>query len=136
MIPAKIIVVAQGQYGLGLAVLLRFRMVEKNDYSFIVFLDAGGRKEVSQAELLREFERTATFSPMDYVNAQGGFTGVIDAKVMSKEEIEGALGTHEMFKKDWKYPPDYFGDLKRALTVNPASNCLIAVERVSLDCAG
>ena len=131
MIPAKIMVVATGQYGPGLAVLLRFKMAQKNDYSFSVFLDAGGRKEVGQAELLREFEQTAGFSPMDYVNAKGGFTGVIDAKVLSKKEVEAALRTHEMFKPHWKYPADYLANLERAVTVNAASNCVIAVEQVS-----
>lgn len=128
MIPEKLIISAHGRYEAGVAVVLRFKMVTKNDYSYLVFLDANGRKEVTQAELLEEFECMAAFSPMDYVNAAGGFTGAIEARVLSKDEIAQAITAYDTFKKHWKYPATYLANLQRALTVNPASDCAVTVE--------
>ena len=130
MIPEKIIVTVEGECKAGLAVLLRFKMVQKNDYSFIIFLNSEGRVEVTKDELLKEFDRTANFFQMDYANARGGFTGTIETQVLNKEEIEAAIHAYERFEKHLDYPPEYLSNLRKALATNPPSRCAVRVEQV------
>ena len=130
MIPTKLIVTARGEFEPGLAVLLRFKMIQKNDYSVITFLAHDGRRELTRNELIRQFDETARFSMMDYVNARGGFIGMVEAHVLSKEEIESALRAYEMFKSHLEYPPDYLRCLRHALDVNPKSRCTVTVEQI------
>ena len=130
MIPAKVIVTARDGIRPGTAVVLRFKMSEKNDYSFIVFLDAEGRKEVGQDELLREFDQTANAFLMDYVNARAVFTGTIEAHVLTQEELESAMRAYDMFNAQLDYAPDYLDKLKSAFAINAESKCVINVEQI------
>ena len=66
MIPEKFIVTAEGKFKPGLAVLLRFKMSEKNNYYYFVFLDDKGQAVVGIDELLKSFDQDRNFFLMDY----------------------------------------------------------------------
>jgi hypothetical protein len=127
-IPAKIILIPQGEYKPGVAVLLRFKMKRKNDFTFIHFLN--GRKELNHDEMIKEINQTVGFFPMDYVKPPHGFTGEIIAQIMNTSEIERAIQAYETFKNYWDYPLDYVTNLTQALISNAESNCTIVVKQV------
>jgi hypothetical protein len=128
-IPEKVIVTAKG-CAPGAAVLLCFKMVRKNDYYIVVFLDSEGRAELTQNQMLERFEAIARYAMMDYIGARGGFTGTIEAEVLAKQAIEDAI---QAFERDsFDYPPGYLENLKSALALDTVRDSTVSVERVHL----
>ena len=130
MIPEKIIITAKGEFMAGLAVSLKFGMGRKNDYYYIVFLDGDGKAQVGKDELLRSFDQSRKIFGMDYCDAREFLTGQIEAHVLSKEEIEGAISGYNKFKRYAIYPPKYLDNLKTAPTINLGNSCVINVEQI------
>lgn len=131
MIPEKVIVTAKGEFKPGLAVVLHFKTSEKNDYHYTVFLDNEGKAEIEKRELLREFDETRNLFLMDFKDPRAVFTGQIEPHIWSKDEVERAINTYDKFKAVYKYSPDYLDNLKRALTSNAESKCVINVEQIA-----
>ena len=129
MIPEKFIVTAEGKFKPGLAVLLRFKMSEKNNYYYFVFLDDKGQAVVGIDELLKSFDQDRNFFLMDYSNPRFVFTGQVEAHVETTEEIEGAIREREKYKGHFNYPPNYLENLKKALSANAESNCTVKISQ-------
>ena len=131
MIPQKVIVTASGEFQPGVAVNLQFKASAKNDFNYIVFLNNEGRGEIQRSELLQDFDQARHFFVMDYNDPRIVFTGVIDARILSKKEVEDAIVAYNNFNPHWKYRPGYLDDLKRALFSNAKSRCAVNVEQVN-----
>ena len=114
MIPKKIIVKAKGEKTSGVSVILKFKMLQKNDFDFIVFLDDSGKAEISRDDLLRSFDRDRNLFLMDFCDPRQVFTGQIEAWVATTDEIEGAIKSYELYKKHISYPPDCLEKLNKA----------------------
>ena len=130
MIPGKVIVTAKGDFKPGLMVWLRFGMSRKDDYYYTLFLDDKGSAQVERDKLLRSFDSDRKMFGMDCMNPREFFTGQVEAHVLSKEEIEGAIRAYDKFKRHHNYPLDYLDKLKAALTINTQSKCAISVEQI------
>jgi hypothetical protein len=52
---------------------------------------------------------------MDFDNPRGGFTGGISTKIMSSEDLDGAIKAFNMFHKYYTYPEGFVNNLKAAL---------------------
>src|ERR1700722_1693097 len=98
MIPKKIIVRLERNDLKGAAVLLKFEMNYKNPYSYIVFLDQDGRGEVEREELLRHFHEQLKIALMDFGSADVGYTGKLDAKIMTKDQILKAIKGYDRYR--------------------------------------
>jgi hypothetical protein len=66
MIPEKFAITAEGKFKPGLAVRLRIKMSEKNDFNYVVFLNDNGYAQVTIKELLRSFDEDRKLFLMDY----------------------------------------------------------------------
>ncbi|SRR6266478_7259488 len=132
MIPKKINVMAKGNYKSGLAVILRFQMKKKNDFYYTVFLDERGEARVEENELLRSFDQDRNLFLMDYVDPRTMFNGQIEARILTRKEIETTIREHETYKLHVSYPPDYLAKLKAALRVNLECNCTLTVEQINI----
>jgi hypothetical protein len=130
-IPTKVIVTASGQFAPGLAVCLRFKMNIKNDYYYTVFLNSNGKAEVLKDELLHEFNRVANFSIMDYVNPEAAFTGAIEARILTDDDLNGAMQAYDKFKAQWQYPTQYLEQVSNAISASSKSNCTVSVEQIA-----
>jgi hypothetical protein len=130
MIPAKVIIKANGQFKSGLAVRLNFEMSKRNNYRYTAFLNNEGIAEIAGSELLREFDETRKLFGMDYCDPREFLTGQIEAHILSKDEIEKSISAIGIFK-NFNYPPNYLENLKKALVSNEGSKCVINVEQVT-----
>ncbi len=139
MIPDKIKIKASGEFRTGLAIQLKFKMRKKNDYYYSVFLDETGCAEIKMDELLSSFDQDRHLFLMDYKDPRTEFTGVIEPHVLTKEEIAAQLRGHEQDKKIPKYinqlvfPPRYWENLEKALTINVPCNCTITVDFIQAE---
>jgi hypothetical protein len=73
---------------------------------------------------------------MDFKDPRVVFTGQIEAHVWNKDEVERAIKGYDKFKPHWKYPSDYLDNLKKALTSNAESECVINVEQIASSPSG
>jgi len=130
MLPRKIIVRVTGDFRPGMVIGLRFGMSRKNDFYYRLYLDEDGQAQVERDELLRAFDEDRNMFLMDYAEPRAFFSGEIEAHVLTKEEIEAAIRAYDTFKIHWDYPPDYLSNLRKALTINPESRCILSVEQI------
>jgi hypothetical protein len=82
-------------------------MSEKNDLTYIVFLNDKGYAEVTIKELLRSFDEDRKLFLMNYKGPRSFFTGRVDPCVMNREEIDRAIDAYEHFKGGYIFPPKY-----------------------------
>ncbi len=128
--PSRVVVrMVNGSFTDGNAVMLHFEMDVRNDYYYIVFVNANGLAEVSSAELLQWFDQDIAASPMEYVNPRGGFTRVT-ARLMTAAEVQGALDAYRLFEncKAFVFPPHYDQKLKAAFACAPIVTLGTAIE--------
>lgn len=111
----------------GLPVSVRFRMVRKNDYGLIVFLDARGRAEISSRTLAQMFREAQDEFLMDYIGPRVGFTGRVTATVLDRESIDRALAAYGLYQSMLNYPADYAARLNRARDLVPGSRGRVRV---------
>jgi hypothetical protein len=113
-LPNRVLVKVDHPRAAGLAIHLFFGMLKKNKYSYMVFLAPNGTAEVPGAELIRHFREEWSFALMDYVDPVTNFTGAIAAKVLSNEDLQGAIKVFESFRKFVRYPDGYEKNLRAA----------------------
>ena len=99
----------------GLAVLIIFEMSRKNDFSYTVFLGPDGTVNVLGIDLLTWFDQEATTFLMDYVDPRVAFTGHVFSRILTTEELAGALKTFQLYSKYMPYPEGYEANLRAAL---------------------
>ena len=121
---------ASGEFKPGLAVALTFKSKVKNDFHYTAFLSDDGRAEIGKEELLEEFDQSRNFFLMDFGDPRIVFTGQIEARIWGRKNVEKAMETYLKFKSQWKYKPDYFDNLQKALVSNEKSNCVITIRQV------
>ena len=132
--PKKVIVKAKGEFKPGLAIQLKFRMRQKSDYYYTVFLNSDGEAYVFQSELLEKFDQDRRIFGMDYSDPFTSFTNQIEPHILTKEEIEKMLTGHESDKKIKRYskglifPDGYWKNLRNALQSNVGIDCVINVK--------
>jgi hypothetical protein len=114
-VPERIIVTASGSaFYDGVAVMLRFGMVQKNDFAYLAFLDRDGRAEITKSDYLRLFDEMINYALMDYHNPRGAFNGTVSADVMTQVQVEGAIHAHSLYS-GFPYPEGYRECLINAL---------------------
>lgn len=108
-------------------------METRNHYRLVVFLDATGRAEVTEADLLRSAREDAAAFPMDYVDLATGYAGLITAELLSAEGIDRALEAQAVYRKVLTYPPGYREALLRARRLAASKPALRAKSFCSLE---
>jgi hypothetical protein len=97
-----------------LAVRILFGMSKKNDFYYVIFVDANGNAKVSAEELLRQFDETRSMFLMDYVDPRSSFDGRITAEVLSDLDLQRAIAAFELFRGTVAFPKDYERNLGNA----------------------
>ena len=118
MIPAKIILKANGKLQPGVAIDLCFAMARKNSFHYTVFLDADGTAEIGCDELLRSFDEDRKLFVMDYGDPHADFSGEIGGHILVKQEIEKRIEAVKQFGKVYHYQEGYLEKLSNALYAN------------------
>lgn len=113
--PQRVSVQVSGPAPEGLAVALIFPMRLRNPFFYTVFLDATGRAEVSDADLLAFFDQARLELPAGYVDPRKGFLGEVHAEVLGVVELQSSLEALEMFRGKFVYPQGYEEKLKVAI---------------------
>ena len=113
--PQYVVVRADSPQAIGLAVSLSFHMNKKNDFNYIVFLDANGQARVSQDELLEVFDKEGNVFLMDYANPRTAFTGKVSALILNASDIQQAFEAYQRYKSFLVYPDHYEDRLKAAI---------------------
>ena len=116
-----------------LLVMLRLSTNHKNNYSLILApTDSSGRSSISKEDLINDAIKTADLALMDYVPLEESYTGEIQAKVMTKTDVEHAIKAYEIYGAD-HYPNDYINILNRMLlsTIDIKDVELLVTQRLS-----
>jgi hypothetical protein len=113
--PEKVLVHVRGPAPEGLAVALIFPMRLRNPFFYTVFVDAAGRAEVSDVELLAFFDQARAEFGAEYVDPRKGFMGEVRASVLGVLELESSLEALEMFRGKFVYPAGYEEKLRIAI---------------------
>lgn len=114
LFPNRIVVDCKQTDVKGLAVSLRFPCRQKNDFSYLVFLNASGHAELTGEELLRCFDRERELFLMDYEDPRTAWDGRILAHAMSGAEISSALSAFALYHHAVEYPDGYEANLLAA----------------------
>ncbi len=130
MIPNKIKVVSEGSTAEGTPFMLTFKMREKNNFTYLGFLDRAGKFEIGRKELLASFDQDRNFFLMDYADPDASFTGQVTVRLLTKAEIGAALKAYQTFKKNCRFPAQYFEKLTKALSLIPDAGCVMKVEQL------
>jgi len=96
-----------------LAVRIRFGMSKKNDFYYVIFVDANGNAKVS-AEELSQFDETRSVFLMDYVDPRSSFDGRITADVLSDLDLQREIAAFELFRGTVAFPKGYERNLGNA----------------------
>jgi hypothetical protein len=107
------------QDGLPLAgVLVRaiFKTNFKNDYSFIFApTDSEGKTSLLKSGTISQALQQLNLALMDFGLLEQCFTGVIDLKVMTDNDIKQAINAYNIFKPALKFPTGYYEMLQYGL---------------------
>lgn len=109
----------------GAAVSLCFEMCRKNNYNYVVFLDANGCAEISHDELAAHFLAEHEFALMDYVPAKAGFTGKVSGRMWSRADLENAAKAYAAFHRFFPYPPGYEENLRGAMELRDIPESIV-----------
>jgi hypothetical protein len=131
-LPRVIKLRARASNAAGLAVGILFRMRFKNDFSFVVFLDENGNAELTRDRYLKAFDEDRHLFLMDYADPRTGSTGVIETKVLTKEDIIAALEAHDVYRSSSKYEEGYRSNLEAALAQLQIRKSL--PDMITIDC--
>jgi hypothetical protein len=113
--PKRVVVEVSGPAPEGLAVTLVFPMRLRNPFFYTVFVDATGRAEVSDVELLAFFDQARAEFGTEYVDPRKGFIGEVRAEVLGVVELASSLEALEMFRGKFVYPAGYEEKLRIAI---------------------
>jgi len=135
-LPERVTVEVRGQTVLvGAAVNLCFMMAAKNHFNYFVFLDDNGTGEVRKRDYLAAFDEDRNAFMMDYVDPRLAFTGVIEATVLQKSDLEAAIRAYDLFRGAFAYPEGHRVRLESALALADERGELLAQMRVSVECS-
>lgn len=90
-------------------------MERKNDYHMVLFTDDAGRVQIDGEHLAVLLESERQLFPSDYEDVRAFSTGHISARVLTDEELRGALRAFELYRSHTSYPPGYEAGLLNAI---------------------
>jgi DNA integrity scanning protein DisA with diadenylate cyclase activity len=102
-------------------------MVRRNDFHYTVFLGETGTAAISMEELLRWFDEERSAFIMDYVDPRIGFSGKVEARLLSPSDMKRALKAFEQYRRYLPYPDNYEHQLRSAFD-KPQNPCAYRAE--------